>query len=129
MEWLDQLIWKGRELLAIAETSPWFPVLVVVSISLSLLWLTGRLRKSQLNVELNSAEPIKRSQLSRFRRKDVSPVTRKGKNGATCKWYKDSIRRDGTLERWQCRTCGVDAFTSDGAPPKECKRDLRETQL
>ena len=45
-----------------------------------------------------------------------------------CRWKKDTRRRAASV-RWQCMACGVDAFTRDGKPPKECKRLLRETTL
>ena len=55
-------------------------------------------------------------------------LTRRRKRSA-CKWRRDMVPRENGLQRWQCGKCGVDAFTSDGRAPKECKRALRETQL
>ncbi len=49
------------------------------------------------------------------------------KNG--CRWRKDKRRKGGSLERWICTTCRVDAFTSDGKPPRGCKRGLRDAGL
>lgn len=46
-----------------------------------------------------------------------------------CRWKKDRVRRRSGMQRWQCMACGVDAFTRDGRPPKECKRGLREVGL
>ncbi len=66
--------------------------------------------------------------LWRQRNRSLGLVVRQGKAGATCKWRKDKVKRGGTLERWQCKTCGVDAFSHDGKPPKDCKRNLREAQ-
>ena len=44
-----------------------------------------------------------------------------GAPGATdvraCSWRRDRVRRTSRLTRWQCRRCGVDAFTTDGRPP------------
>lgn len=42
-----------------------------------------------------------------------------------CRWKRDNYRRATRLQRWVCRDCGVEAFSSDAAPPKECKRTLR----
>lgn len=114
-EWLDALLWQAGEILGIARASPWFPVLVMVLSALALLWLTGRLRRQREGAGQEADTGF--------------PVTRKGEAGATCIWFRDRIRRKGTLERWQCRTCGVDAYTTDGTAPKECKRGLREAQL
>ncbi|MDF0602092.1 hypothetical protein P1J78_15230 [Psychromarinibacter sp. C21-152] len=53
----------------------------------------------------------------------------RGRRGGTaCRWKRDPRARD-TLVRWQCAACGVDAFTSDGRRPKECKRHMREARL
>lgn len=46
-----------------------------------------------------------------------------------CVWIRDRVQHRSGFERWECRRCGVDAFTSDGLPPKECKRALREVGL
>lgn len=46
-----------------------------------------------------------------------------------CRWKKDRRRHGTALIRWQCVACGVDAFTIDGKPPKQCKREFRETRL
>lgn len=46
--------------------------------------------------------------------------------GNRCQW---SPARDGKtgaqLSRWRCETCQVEAYSSDGRPPKECKRALK----
>ncbi|MEQ9041459.1 MAG: hypothetical protein RIE24_24310 [Silicimonas sp.] len=123
-EWLDNALWDVHEILSIAEQSPWFPVLVFVASALALLWVTGRMRK-----KLETSPWASKPEQPRLSAGQSLPVTRTGKDGMTCKWYRDKVKRDGTLQRWQCRTCGVDAFTHDGKPPKECKRGLREAQL
>jgi hypothetical protein len=46
-----------------------------------------------------------------------------------CPWRRDALRAGTRLERWVCADCGVDAFTADGRPPKECKRALRSARL
>jgi hypothetical protein len=42
----------------------------------------------------------------------------------TCNWVRvqDEGRRPFT--KWLCKSCGVEAFSTDRRPPKECKRDL-----
>ncbi|WP_316648096.1 hypothetical protein [Ovoidimarina sediminis] len=51
------------------------------------------------------------------------------KRATPCKWRKENRARASGMQRWACKACGVDAFTQDGKPPKECKRGLREAQL
>ncbi len=46
-----------------------------------------------------------------------------------CKWKKDRRGGRAGMDRWDCKTCGVDAFTQDGRAPKECKRVLRNVGL
>ena len=49
---------------------------------------------------------------------------------SSCRWRLDKRRgRNAALQRWQCLACGVEAFTSDGKRPKECKRELRDARL
>lgn len=46
--------------------------------------------------------------------------------GRRCRWRRarDSNTRPH-LSRWRCDDCHVEAYSSDGRPPKECKRVLR----
>ena len=46
-----------------------------------------------------------------------------------CIWRQDLFRNTRTNTRWTCSTCGVEAYTQDGRPPKECKRDLGPAPL
>jgi hypothetical protein len=46
-----------------------------------------------------------------------------------CKWRKEGLRHGTSSTRWLCMTCRAEAFTWDALPPKECKRDVRPTQL
>ena len=109
--WFDDEVARARAIFEVAAQSEWFPVLFVVLCALALVWATARLRRGRENPD------------------PPGLVTRTGKNGRTCKWARDPVKRDGGMERWQCRTCGVDAFTTSGKPPVECKRALREAQL
>lgn len=52
-----------------------------------------------------------------------------GRRKSECRWRKDKRRKGGALERWICTTCRVDAFTSDGKPPRGCKRGMRDAGL
>ena len=45
------------------------------------------------------------------------------------RWKRDRVTRRSGMVRWQCMDCGVDAFSQDSKPPKECKRALREVGL
>ena len=47
--------------------------------------------------------------------------------GPKCRWKPDPRTRNNTLNRYICMECKVDAFTSDGKPPKGCKRQYRNT--
>jgi hypothetical protein len=49
---------------------------------------------------------------------------------AACRWRRNKrgpIRQGFT--NWRCKACGVTAYSSDGKPPKECKRALKATSL
>lgn len=47
-----------------------------------------------------------------------------------CRWRQDKRRHPSiNLKRWTCTTCGVEAYSADGSPPKECKRALRDARL
>ena len=50
-------------------------------------------------------------------------------NPRPCRWKRDRARPRAGMARWACATCGVDAFSRDGRPPKECKRGLKEAGL
>ena len=53
-----------------------------------------------------------------------------GGGDESCRWKKDHWWRPfSKFDRWICRECGVDAYTRDRRPPKECKRILRERAL
>lgn len=106
-EFAHGLVWQAEELLWHARQSDWLPYLAISVGGLLALWITGWLKR-------------------RFRSGGRGVVTRRG---LPCKWRNDKVRRTSGLRRWQCTVCGVDAFTSDGKPPKECKRGLREAQL
>ena len=46
-----------------------------------------------------------------------------------CRWRKDRRGRQSLNTRWTCTACGVDAYSQDRRPPKECKRALRPASL
>ena len=46
-----------------------------------------------------------------------------------CRWKIDNFRAQDTLVRYVCQECGVDAYTSNGKPPKDCKRQYRTGRL
>jgi len=47
-----------------------------------------------------------------------------------CRWRRDRRRaKRAAMVRWVCAECGVDGYTSDGRPPKLCKRSLRDPGL
>lgn len=41
-----------------------------------------------------------------------------------CNW-KRIAQKGESFQQWQCRTCGVEAYSTDQRPPKECKRSLK----
>lgn len=45
-----------------------------------------------------------------------------------CRWKSDPRTRNNTLQRYICMECSVDAYSSDGKPPMDCKRHLRDTR-
>lgn len=46
-----------------------------------------------------------------------------------CKWKKSKMQTVKTLTQFKCKTCGYVAFTSDGRPPKDCKRGFKARPL
>lgn len=46
--------------------------------------------------------------------------------GKTCRWRR---ARDHKIRppfrKWRCKTCRVEAYSSDRRPPKECKKALK----
>lgn len=49
--------------------------------------------------------------------------------GSPCRWKRDPTHKGADLQRFVCARCGVDGFTTDGRPPRQCKRALRSTGL
>jgi len=47
-----------------------------------------------------------------------------GQSRRDCIWGQDRSARRRRRTRWICATCGAQAFTQDGRPPKDCKRGL-----
>jgi hypothetical protein len=45
-----------------------------------------------------------------------------------CQWQRRPWGRT-RITRWECGACGVDAFTSTGRSPRECKRPCKEVPL
>jgi hypothetical protein len=54
-----------------------------------------------------------------------TPAQTQGPSRLPCRWRRAGFRHGVRAQRWICRACGVDAFSRDGSPPKECKRALR----
>ena len=48
---------------------------------------------------------------------------RKGKY-RRCNWKSAPEQNRRPFERWQCKVCGANAYTTDNLPPKECKKGL-----
>ena len=45
--------------------------------------------------------------------------------GRRCRWKRDTRRHpDSARTRWICLECRREAYSSDGQPPKECRRSL-----
>lgn len=50
---------------------------------------------------------------------------RRGPDGA-CRWRRAPAHRQRLpFRKWRCRACGVDAYSTDRQPPKECKKGLK----
>jgi len=50
---------------------------------------------------------------------------RKSKEGLLCNWRRLPTNDRPPFTHWQCHTCGVEAYSTDKRPPKECKRQLK----
>ncbi len=46
-----------------------------------------------------------------------------------CRWQRTKGRSGGSLAAYRCRVCGVEAFSTTGQPPADCKRDLHAPPL
>ncbi len=46
-----------------------------------------------------------------------------------CRWKKDRNGGRGSLNRFVCKTCGVDAFVKGNKPPRECKKITKHVTL
>jgi hypothetical protein len=57
----------------------------------------------------------------------IAPRNRK----PPCKWRSGSLSRprSGGLGKWHCSECGVEAFTTTGKAPAECKKELKPKAL
>lgn len=49
--------------------------------------------------------------------------------GKSCRWRLDPTQKGQERQRYVCRHCGADAFTTDGRPPRNCMRAARPTGL
>lgn len=47
----------------------------------------------------------------------------------SCHWKREGGKSGTSLMKWQCRTCGAEAFAQGKKPPRECKRGLRVSPL
>ena len=56
-------------------------------------------------------------------------ISRRGRVAGGCPWKRDAFRPETRFRRWVCATCGVDAYTVTGRPPRECKRASRPSGL
>jgi hypothetical protein len=46
-----------------------------------------------------------------------------------CRWRADTSGDKGSLRKYRCAACGVEAFTADKGPPRSCKRDFGGSSL
>ena len=104
--WLSETVAQARPVWEAARASEWFlPLVGTVGVLLLVMALGRRRRRAG-----GAGRVVQR-------------------RGQPCRWSRSPGKRTDNLQRWQCRVCGVDAFTGTGRPPVECKRNLRETQL
>ena len=54
---------------------------------------------------------------------------RRNRKRPICKWRKSKNQTVGSLTQFECKVCGVEAFTANGKPPKDCKRGLKVRPL
>ena len=47
----------------------------------------------------------------------------------SCRWRRLRAESGPAFTKWKCKRCGVEAFTHDNRPPKECKRLLEGRPL
>lgn len=61
-----------------------------------------------------------------------SPTTSRaglgGLSGKSCRW-KSVGDGSGTLHEFQCKTCGVTAYSTEKRGPKQCKKGLEGSKL
>lgn len=68
---------------------------------------------------------------ARHRRKDqqskvaVDARRNAGAVAKPCAWVRSEVQHSRVFDIWACATCRVEAFTSDGMPPKECEKVLK----
>ena len=43
-----------------------------------------------------------------------------------CRWSGKPKDNGDPFTKWRCKLCGIEAFSSDGKPPKECKQGLQK---
>ena len=106
---------------AAAQASDWALPFVLAVALLGVLLVARRIRSRRQN---RPPGPVQAPRAV-APRQTIVPETREG----PCRWNAAPGRSAANLDRWICLDCGIDAFTSDGRPPKECKRDLREGRL
>jgi hypothetical protein len=110
-------IWKSVP--ADAERA-WFDLAVAEIVALALaaaflLWLLARVIRSKRGGASHLNDPSRGGGLHTTR---------------NCRWRRDRRRHgQATMFRWVCSECGVDGYTSDGKPPKVCKRHQKEPVL
>ncbi|HSR72194.1 MAG TPA: hypothetical protein VLL72_07415 [Kiloniellales bacterium] len=45
--------------------------------------------------------------------------------GSRCAWQGAPGEHAPAFARWRCADCGIEAYSTDGRPPKECKKALK----
>lgn len=113
-DWLRDIdldTWFAR----IPPVALWIAVVAIALLLLRRLWRAARPQPPTRPPARPPAQPRTRA---------TDAVSRR-----PCRWKRDKWRPAASLDRWVCTRCGVDAYSSDGRPPKECKRELRETAL
>jgi hypothetical protein len=53
------------------------------------------------------------------------PLSGEAAIGCDCKWQKSTVQPVSSLTQFDCKVCGVEAFTTNGKRPKDCKRGLK----
>jgi len=59
----------------------------------------------------------------------VAVFARRGRATRGCRWRADSSGDRGSLRKYNCTSCGAEAFTATNGPPDSCKAKNKPSSL